>query len=313
MDIIGTIMTAGRSAVELSLFTLLPIMVVMLSVMRLAEAAGLLNLLTRILAPLLRPFGLAGLSVFALLQVSFVSFAAPIATLATMERRGVSDRHLAATFALVLAMGQANVAFPMVALGLDVGRFLAISILGGICAAAATFHLVGRRLSSDEPIMDAVLEHPVVEDTKGVLAIINRAGSEAFRIATGSIPILALSLSAVALAKAVGGLDVLSQLLSAALDRVGVDERLIAPTLTKFLGGGVAALGVLADQKAAGEIDARFVNEAAGWLVHPLDLPGIAILMAAGPRVAKLWTTAAAGAAIGILLRTVFHMALYGS
>lgn len=308
MDIIATIMAAGRSAVELSLFTLLPVMVVMLTIMRLAEAAGVLDRLTRLLAPLLRPFGLTGLSVIALLQVSFVSFAAPVATLATMERHGVSDRHLATTFAMVLATGQANVVFPMAALGLDIGWFLAISVLGGLIAATMTYHVFGRHLSNEGPGEDAVPQHAVVEDARGILAIINRAGSEAFRIATGSIPILALSLSVIAAVRAAGGLDGLNWLLSPVLGWLGIDPRLITPTLSKYLGGGVAALGAMADQLAVGEIDAGFVNRAAGWLVHPLDLPGIAILVTAGSRVARLWVVASIGASFGIVARTLIGL-----
>ncbi|WP_061933622.1 nucleoside recognition domain-containing protein [Aureimonas sp. AU22] len=312
MDIIGTIMAAGRSAVELCLFTLLPVMVVMLSIMRLAEAASLLDALTRLLAPVLRPFGLTGLSIIALLQVSFVSFAAPVATLATMDRQGTSDRHLATTFAMVLAMGQANVVFPMAALGLDVGRFMAISLLGGLVAATLTYHIFARHLSRDGPNDDTLVPTAAVEDARGVLAIINRAGSEAFRIATGSIPIMALSLSIIAGVRAFGGLDGLDWLLSSTLHWLGIDPRLIAPTLSKYLGGGVAALGAMATQEAAGTIDAAFVNRAADWLVHPLDLPGIAILTTAGSRVAKLWVVAAVGASAGIFVRATAGMFIGG-
>ena len=312
MDMIGTTMAAGRAAVELSLFSLLPVMVVMLSIMRLAEAAGFLDWVTRLVAPLLRPFGLLGLSVFALLQVSFVSFAAPVATLTTMERRGVSDRHLAATFAMVLAMGQANVVFPMAALGLDVGRFLLVSVLGGLVAAATTYHLLGRHLSRDGPVGSEV-DLPAGDEARSILAIINRAGAEAFRIATGAIPIMALALTAVAALKAAGGLDALNWLLAPVMGALGLDPRLVTPTLSKYLGGGLAALGVLADQKASGEIDARFVNAAAGWLVHPLDLPGIAVLTAAGPRVARLWVVAALGGLTGVLVRTILQASISGS
>ena len=49
------ILQAGRSAVELSLFVLLPIMVVMLSLMRLLEARGVLDWVVARLAPLLKP------------------------------------------------------------------------------------------------------------------------------------------------------------------------------------------------------------------------------------------------------------------
>jgi len=282
--------------------------VVMLTIMRLAEAAGLLDALTRFLAPLLRPFGLTGLSIIALLQVSFISFAAPIATLATMERQGASDRHLATTFAMVLAMGQANVVFPMAALGLDVGRFLAISVLGGLVAATTTYHIVGRQLPNKGPNGEVVVGKTDLENTRGILAIINRAGGEAFRIATGSIPIMALSLSIIAAVRAVGGMDGLNWLLSPPLDWLGIDPRLIAPTLSKYLGGGVAALGAMAEQQAAGEIDVRFVNRAAAWLVHPLDLPGVAILVTAGSRVAKLWVVASLGASVGIVARILIGL-----
>jgi len=78
MDVlIDVILKAGRSAVELSLFILLPVMVVMLSLMRLLEARGVLDWLVARLAPVLKPLGLTGLGVFAALQINFVSFAAP--------------------------------------------------------------------------------------------------------------------------------------------------------------------------------------------------------------------------------------------
>jgi spore maturation protein SpmB len=122
MDLlIDVILRAGRSAVELSFFVLLPVMVVMLSLMRLLEARGVLDWVVARLAPLLRPLGLTGLGVFAALQINFVSFAAPVATLAMMDQRGASSRHLAATLAMVMAMAQANVSMPMAAMGLHFG------------------------------------------------------------------------------------------------------------------------------------------------------------------------------------------------
>ncbi len=52
MDIlIDIILQAGRAAVELALFVLLPVMVVMLSLMRLLEARGALDCLVALLAP----------------------------------------------------------------------------------------------------------------------------------------------------------------------------------------------------------------------------------------------------------------------
>src|SRR5574343_1373697 len=164
--LIDIILKAGRSAVELSLFVLLPVMVVMLSLMRLLEARGALDRLVHWLAPLLRPFGLTGLGVFAALQINFVSFAAPLATLSMMEQRGASDRHLAATLAMVFAMAQANAAFPMLTMGLHFSTTLCFSLLGGIVAAAATYYLFGRQLSANEGPLDESLKHPQAESAK---------------------------------------------------------------------------------------------------------------------------------------------------
>ncbi len=158
------------------------------------------------LAPLLKPIGLTGLGVFAALQISFVSFAAPVATLTMMEQRGASDRHIAAT--LVMAMAQANVMIPMTAMGLDFGTTLGLSLLGGLLAAAATYYLFGRRLSAEEGVLDETLHHAVVNSGKGVLDVINRAGAEAFKIAVGSIPMLVLALVVVMALRSTGAIGV---------------------------------------------------------------------------------------------------------
>lgn len=58
MDVlIEVLLRAGRSAVELSLFVLLPVMVVMLSLMRFLEARGVLDWLVDKTAPVVKPFG----------------------------------------------------------------------------------------------------------------------------------------------------------------------------------------------------------------------------------------------------------------
>jgi len=108
----------------------------MLSLMRLLEARNALDWLVARIAPLLKPFGLTGLGVFAALQINFVSFAAPIATLAMMEQRGTSDRHLAATLAMVFAMAQANASLPMLTMGLELAPILILSLLGGLTESA---------------------------------------------------------------------------------------------------------------------------------------------------------------------------------
>lgn len=306
--LISVILPAGRAAIELSLFVLLPIMVVMLSIMRLLEARGLMDWLVARLAPLLRPFGLTGLGVFAALQVSFVSFAAPLATLSMMESRGASDRHLAAAFALVLAMAQANATFPMAALGLNVGPVLAWSLVGGLAAAAATTYLFGRHLSDAEHKMDETLRHPVAEDAKGVLDVINRAGAEAFKIAIGAIPMLVLSLVAITALRHAGAIDAVTWAIAPALSLAGIDTAVILPTLTKYLAGGTAMMGVVDEQVRQGVMPATLLNASAGFLIHPMDIPGVAVLMSAGRRVATVWRPACLGAAVGIAIRTLGHV-----
>ena len=306
--LIEILLKAGRSAVELSLFILLPVMVVMLSLMRLLEARGALDWVVARLAPVLKPFGLTGLGVFAALQINFVSFAAPMATLTMMDQRGASDRHIAATLAMVFAMAQANAALPMMTMGLDIGLTLLWSLLGGLTAAAATWYLFGRSLSAVEGVVDEHLAHPLAESAKGVLDVINRAGAEAFKLAVGAIPMLVLSLVVVTALRSFGAIDLLTTLLGPLLDLLAIDRMLVLPTLTKYLAGGTAMMGVVDEMRRAGQISVELLNSSAGFLISPFDLPGVAVLIAAGPRVAKVWKPAALGACIGIALRTVGHI-----
>jgi spore maturation protein SpmB len=304
------ILRAGRSAVELAFFILLPVMVVMLSLMRLLEAKGILDWLVATLAPLLRPLGLTGLAIFALLQVSFVSFAAPIATLAMMDQRGSSDRHLAATLALVLAAAQANISIPMTAMGLHFGFTLLVSIAGALTASAATYYVFGRGLNSTELALDQSVPHPVAEDAKGVLDVINRAGAESFRIAVAALPMLILSLVAVTMLRSAGAIDVLTRALATPMGWLGLNPALVLPAVTKFLGGATAWMGVMAEMMRAGAANAAMLNTSAGFLLNPFDLPGVAILISSGRRVAAVWKPAALGACAGIALRTAAHLLL---
>ena len=305
--LIDVILKAGRSAVELSLFILLPIMVVMLSFMRLLEARGVLDWLVAKLAPVLKPFGLTGLGVFAALQINFVSFAAPVATLTMLDQRGASERHIAATLAMVMAMAQANVVFPLIAMGLDFGSVLLFSLLGGLVAASATYYGFGRHLSVDEKLTDETLQHPVVESTKGVLDVINRAGAEAFKIAINAIPMLVLSLSVIMALRTGGAIDALTRFLSPLMAWLQLDNGLILLTLTKFLAGGTAMMGVMDEMLRKGLASTLLLNQSAGLLISPLDIPGVAVLISAGRRVAGVWRPAALGACVGILVRTLGH------
>ncbi len=306
--LIEILLGAGRSAVELALFVLLPVMVVMLSLMRLLEARGVLDWVVARLAPVLKPFGLTGLGAFAALQINFVSFAAPMATLAMMAHRGSSDRHIAATLAMVFAMSQANAALPMMTMGLNIGVTLLWSLIGGLAAAAATYYAFGRSLSTAEGVVDEHLSHPVADSAKGVLDVINRAGAEAFKLAVGAIPMLVLSLVVVTALRTLGAIDWLTVVLAPLLDALSIDHALVLPALTKYLAGGTAMIGVMDEMRRAGQISVELLNASAGFMISPFDLPGVAVLISVGPRIAKVWKPAALGACVGIALRTGGHV-----
>ncbi len=302
------ILPAGRSGIDLALYILLPVTIVMLSAMRLVENWGWLDRLVDVVTPLLRPFGLTGLGIFAALQVNLVGFAAPIATLAMMEQRGASDRHLAAAFAMVLAMSQANASLPMTAFGLHLGATLLFSLAGGLLAAAATTYVSGRHLSTGDHVTDQHPHHQHRSGPKGILEVINGAGAEAFRISIGAIPMLVLSMVAVTALRQYGAITALSRLLAPGMSGLGIDPVLLLPIVTKYLAGGTAMLAVMDNMVRHGQISVALMNASAGFLIHPMDLPGVAILASSGRRVGAVWRPAVAGSLAGIALRTLLHI-----
>ena len=305
------ILRSGRAAVEFALFILLPIMVVMLTIMRLLEAKGVLDRIVARLTPLLRPLGIPGLGVFALLQVLFVSFAAPVATLTMMDKGGLSQRHIAATLALVFAAAQANVVFPMSAVGLNGPLTLLISAGGAIIAAAATFHWFSRKLPDEAEPPEPRPRHRSAEDAKGVLDVINHAGGEAFGIAIGALPLLVLSLLLVNILRDVGAMALLEALAAPVLGWLDLPTSVTLPIVTKAIAGGTAMMGVASDMLQQGVMSANDFNRVAGLLIHPFDVVGIAVLVSAGPRVAAVLRPAVYGALVAIALRAALHLLLW--
>ncbi len=66
-------------------------------------------------------------------------------------------------------------------------------------------------------------------------------------------------------------------------------------------------MGVMDSLLQHGRITTDLLNRSAGFLVHPMDLPGVAILISAGRRVAGVWKPAVLGSCFGIALRTLAH------
>lgn len=307
--VIDVILQAGREAVEVSLYTLLPIMVVMMVLLRVLETIGVLDRIIQWSAPVAKPFGLTGLGIVAMLQISVVSFVAPLPTLTLMEDRGASERQLCAAFAAMLAMAPANAAFPLAIVGLDVGKTLLISVLGGLAAASSAFWLIGRNLPNIPRPM-AAAERDLIK-TPSFLKIVNVSGAEAIKIVIAIIPMLLLSLVVVTALQRAGIIAALESGLAPGLRALAIPPGLVLPTLTKYLAGGTALVGVAHDLARDNRLDPAVVSLAgAGFLLHPLDLPGLAILVSAGPRLAKTSLLAALAGGVGVALRVLLGVLL---
>lgn len=122
---------------------------------------------------------------------------------------------------------------------------------------------------------------------------------------------LVLSLVVVTALRQFGAIDLLTRGLTPLLVLLGIDPALILPTLTKYLAGGTAMMGVMDEMLRNGQASAALLNASAGFLIHPFDVPGVAVLISAGPRVARVWKVAALGACVGIGARTLGHALLY--
>lgn len=310
-ELADLILVSGRAAVELALFILLPVMIVMLTMMRLLEAKGVLDRIVDRISPWLQPLGIPGLGVFALLQVLFVSFAAPVAALTMMDKGGLSRRHIAATLALVFGAAQANVVFPMSAIGLNGALTLAISALAALAGAAATYHWFTRNLPDEVEPPEPKPRHREAADTKSVLNVINHAGGEAFGIAVSALPMLVLSLLLVNILRETGVVDLLETVTAPMLGWLDLPSIVALPIITKAIAGGTAMMGVSADLLQQGLMSSTDVNRIAGMLVHPFDVAGIAILISAGPRVASVLRPAIYGALIAIAIRTLLHLLIW--
>lgn len=310
MPLIEIILSSGRSSVDIALYTLLPIMIVMLCIMKVLEAKGIMDIIVRKLSPCLKPFGLTGMSTFALLQMNFISFAAPLATLMIMQNRGVSDRHLAATLAMLLAMGQGNILYPMIPLGLNWKAAIVISIIGGLCASALTWYVSGRYLSGKEELpSDQVLDGSSSNDS--FVKVINDAGLDAMRLAVGAIPMLTLSIVIVGVLQASGAITTLEQALLPLLNAANISSMFVMPTLAKYLGGGTAYLGVAIDLTQQGHMSISQINMSTGFLVNTFDLPGVGIFLGLSYRFVRLFKFVVPGILLGILVRSLLHFYIF--
>lgn len=310
-EVIRIILQSGKAGLDLALYVLLPVLVVMMAVMKVVEARGILALIARVVQPLLRVFGVPGAGAFAILQLLLVSFAAPLATLAIMEKDDTSRRQIAATLAMVFTMSQANVVFPMVAVGLNLGVIILTSFVGGLAAAAVTYYLFARS-AGDDHASDAVFAGTVDNNRKSTtLSLMISGGQEAVQVIIGAIPMLILAIFLVNILKLVGAIALLEQALTPLFGLIGFPAVAVLPLATKYLAGGTAMMGVTINLLKEGAITTLELNRMAGFLTNPCDLVGVAVLISAGSRCKSVVRPAIAGAAVGIVLRGILHLVIF--
>lgn len=310
-EFIKIVLQSGKTALDLGLYVLLPVLVVMMAVMKVVEARGLLALVARLVQPLLRVFGIPGAGAFAIMQLLFVSFAAPLATLAIMEKDGTSRRRIAATLAMVFTMSQANVVFPMVAVGLNLGVILLTSLAGGLAAAALTYYLFARSAGDEEHPAEGFVAAAGKERKSTTLNLMIVGGQEAVQVIIGAIPILILAIFLVNILKTTGAIALVETALSPLFALIGFPAVAVLPLATKYLAGGTAMMGVALNLLKEGSITTLELNRMAGFLTNPCDIVGVAVLISAGTRTASVVRPAIAGAVAGILIRGVLHLMIF--
>lgn len=309
---IALILDSGRSAVDLALYILMPVLVIMMALMSLFEAKGFVALIARILAPLLIIFGIPGIGVFSILQLLLVSFAAPIATLAIMEKSEQDKRKIAATLAMVFTMSQANATFPLIAIGLNLWVTILTSLFGGLLASSLTFYVFARPYK--EIPGEIVKESPnevLPPKRKKSFAALMEGGEQGLQVVIKAIPMLTLAIFAVNIFKATDVIHFLEIILSPAMELVGLPGVAILPIITKYLAGGTAMMGVTINLFQEGAITALEINRIAGFIINPFDMVGVTLLISAGPRIASVTRPAAIGAVIGIITRGVLHLLIF--
>nr|WP_228050718.1 nucleoside recognition domain-containing protein [Pontibacterium sinense] len=295
----------------MALYILMPIMVVMLALMKLMDAKGILAFFARLLSPVVKVFGIPGLGVFALIKMLLVSFSAPVATLSLMNSNGIAKRRIAATLAMLLCMSQANVVFPMMAVGLNMPVAIATSLIGGLFAASLTYYLLMPR--DQEAEQDTLIEPeiPAKSERKTAMQILADGGQEGMRITLAMLPMLMLALCLVNGLKATGVIDLMSELLAPLMALLGLPEAAVLPLVTKYIAGGTAFMGVTLDLMDQGLITANELNRMVGFATNPLDIVGVAVLVAAGSRVGEVARVAVIGGLAGMFLRGILHLIIF--
>lgn len=315
-SVVNMILDAGKTGVELSLYIILPVMVVMMAIMKLLEDRGVLQKIANLSAPLLSKVGLPGMGVFAILQMLFVSFAAPVSTLKLMERDSqISDAKIGATMAAILVMAQANATFPLAVVGLNIPVGMATSVICGCIASLAAYKMIGK---DDDYIVGTGKQEQVVaakeekiKGKTGIIAVLFKGGEEGMMIAAKSMPPLILAVFLVNMMRSMGLISWMEIWAGPLLEMIGIPGVAVLPIVTKFIAGGTAMMAIVIELVNEGAMTVEELNRIAGFTLNPLDPVGVAIFLAAGERVARVARPAMIAAILGILIRGVMHIVIF--
>jgi len=313
---IDLMIQAGESGVNISLYSLLPVMVIMMAFMRTLEDRGILQKIAVRIAPLLMLFGLPGLGAFAIIQILFINFAAPIVTLKLMESNTkITKSMIAATLAAILVMSQANTTFPLMVVGLNLPIMLITSLIGGLTAGFIAYKLTLKEDAKEATILKEAeagsIEVAAAKEKRSIIQVLFSGGEEGMQIVLKSIPPLILSLFLVNVFRKFGVIRMIEVVLSPVLVKIGIPGVAVLPIVSKYLAGGTAMMAVTLDLVNNGLMSALELNRIAGFTVNPFDPVGIALLVSAGPRVSSVAKPAMKAAFIGIVLRGIIHLIIF--
>ena len=133
--------------------------------------------------------------------------------------------------------------------------------------------------------------------------LVNTGGAEAIQSILAIIPMLLVSLLIVFGLQAVGAIDWLVAACAPGLAFAGISDVFVVPAVTKYLAGNTAFVGLIYELTKQPDFEATALWKGAGFLLHPVDLPGIAILTSGGPRLMSTLWPAIAGAIVDIILK----------
>jgi len=310
-EFLKILFASGQKGFELAFFILMPIMVFMMAVMRVLDQTGVLRRVAIVAAPFLLLFGIPGLGVFAIVQILFVSFAAPVSTFRIMDQdAAISDRKIAAGFAAILCMSQANATFPLSAFGLNLPVTMATSIIGGLVSALLTYRFFARHLPDGIELPAADEIHPS-GNKQNLIQMILSGGEEGFQLVLKAVPVLVLAVLLVNVLKAVGAIQVMETLCGPAFALIGVSPASVLPIITKYIAGGTAMMGTTLPMLQDQSMTALDLNRIAGFTINTLDPVGLAVLVSAGRRFGAFALPAVKGALFGIFVRGILHLVIF--